>query len=342
MTGTQIAARSAATLIDVFERKQPEMEKMLDGTISIDRFMRIVKNAILKDPEVAEADPTSVFLEVQKAAQDGLVLDGREAVLTRFKGQKKFRDPVSGKEEWRTVVNVAYIPMIAGIKKRVMNSGMIKSWSVNLVYERELDVDKELGRRRFAYYAGDNPRIEHEPIIFGDKGDIVAAYSAAKMSDGTYHHEVMTIAQLRAIKSRTKSKKQDGTITGPWATDEDEMFRKTVARRHSKSLPMSNEDRRIVERVDALYDFERDADEVYSVKEDAEPPKPVANKKAGSAADKLKAAKATKSQPEQPAPTDGLEDGETVTIDGEIIPADAERVPIDNDGYRDEMPEDVF
>lgn len=342
MTGTQISTRNTATLIQRFEEKQKEMEAMLDGTISIDRFMRIVKNAILKDPEVADADPTSVFLEVQKAAQDGLVLDGREAVLTRFKTNKKFRDPVTGKEEWRAAMSVAYIPMIAGIKKRVMNSGMIKSWSVNLVYENELKVDPELGRRRFAYYAGDNPRIEHEPIIFGEKGDIVAAYSAAKMSDGTYHHEVMTIAQLRSIKNRTKSKKQDGTITGPWATDEDEMFRKTVARRHSKSLPMSNEDRRIVERVDALYDFERDADEVYNVKDDVDPPKPVANKKAGSAADKLKAAKATKTPAAPAEPADELDGGEQVTIDGEIIPANAERVPIDQDGYRDEMPEDVF
>ena len=40
----------------------------------------MMNNAILKDPQIAEASPTSVFAECQKAASDGLVLDGREAV----------------------------------------------------------------------------------------------------------------------------------------------------------------------------------------------------------------------------------------------------------------------
>lgn len=320
---TALATRSQ-TLVELFEKRRKDVEDMLDGSITPERFIRTVKNAILRDPEIAEADPTSVFLEVQKAAQDGLVLDGREAVLTRFKTRQ---------QDGTYRMQVAYIPMILGIKKRVMQSGMVKAWTINLVYENEMKIDPETGRRRFAYYAGDNPRIEHEPIIIGPRGQIVGAYSAVRLADGSYHHEFMTVDQLRAIKARTKSKDKDKNVTGPWKTDEEEMFRKTVARRHSKSLPMSSEDRTIVERVDALYDFDKDADDIYSAPP-VEQPKAVAKKKTGAVAEKLKATPAAKMPEQVEDRASEPENGETVTIDGEVI--DRDEVPVGD------FPEDVF
>ena len=54
----------------------------------VPRFMRTLNNAILRDPQIAEASKQSIFLECQKAATDGLLLDGREAALTRFKTKR--------------------------------------------------------------------------------------------------------------------------------------------------------------------------------------------------------------------------------------------------------------
>lgn len=225
------------------------------ATVNPDKFLRVVKNAVLRDPEIAEASMQSVYLECMKAMNDGLVLDGREAALTRFKTNKRKKNPQSGQWEDNWQVEVVYIPMMAGIMKRVRASGEIKAWTVELVYEEEYK------QGRFKYIASPDPMIMHEPIIIGDRGPVVAAYSAVKLMDGSYHYEVMTRAQLDVIKNRTKSKrtKRVGNeeiteITGPWATDEEEMFRKTVIRRHSKRLPVSSATSEMIGRVDGLYD----------------------------------------------------------------------------------------
>lgn len=303
-------------LAAILDGRAKDLKSILPKGVTVEAFTRLAKNAIIRDPKIAEADPQSVFLEVSKAAQDGLVLDGREAVLTRFSTK-------SG-DKW--VTKVTYIPMIAGIKKRVMNSRAIKSWNIGLVYENEI---AGLNGGGFEYLAGDEPRIYHKPIIVGERGKVVAAYSSARLPDGTYHHEVMTIQQLLAIKNRTKSRKQDGSITGPWATDEDEMFRKTVARRHAKSLPMSAEDMDVIRRVDDLYDMD---EEEYAAPPAPEP-EAVANKRKGGVAEKLKRAPAQ----ETAAPT---EEETPHTIDGEIIDEDAATDDVGNSDAKD--PDDPF
>lgn len=301
-----LAVRSEK-IINMLANRSDDLKQLLPKGVTVEAFVRLTKNAIMRDPKIAEADPTSVFLEVSKAAQDGLVLDGREAVLTRFSTRQ---------QDGSYQTNVAYIPMITGIKKRVMNSRVIKSWTIGIVYENEMKPD-ENGHVRFDYLAGDEPRIHHRPIIIGDRGKVVAAYSSAKLADGSYHHEVMTIGQLQAIKNRTKSKKKDGSISGPWATDEEEMFRKTVARRHSKSLPMSAEDMAVITRVDALYDFDGGAD-AYA--EPVDEPQSVKNKRTTSAADKLKRKPAAEPEAEQEVPAQAEEDETPHTIDGEVLP----------------------
>ncbi len=251
-------------LSDFLVSKQGEFKKVMTG--NTDRFMRMVQNVIIRDPKVAEASMQSVYLEVQKAAADGLMLDGREATLTRFNTNKKYKND-QGKwvDNWQ--VEVVYIPMVAGIMKRVRNSGEIKAWSCELVYKNEYDTG------RFKYTAAPDPVIYHEPIIVGERGPVVAAYSAVKLRDGTYHYEIMTIDQLVKIKNRTKSKDRDGNVTGPWKTDEEEMYRKTVIRRHSKRLPVSSELLDVTRRVDDLYDFDAETMDA-EVQSEAAKPKP--------------------------------------------------------------------
>lgn len=221
-----------AQLVEFIDSRQQEFRDIL--TIKPEVFFRTLKNAILRDPGIAEASRQSVFLEVQKAGADGLMLDGREAVLTRY--------------NTKNGVQVAYIPMVAGIMKRVRNSGEVRSWTCEVVYEEEYK------QGRFSYVAAPDPMLRHEPIIVGPRGKVVAAYSAVRLRDGSYHYEVMTIDQLEAIRRRSRAQ------NGPWATDTEEMYRKTVIRRHAKRLPVSSEIVGITQRVDALYDSPEDYD----------------------------------------------------------------------------------
>lgn len=272
-------------LADYLQTKADDFKAVM--VIEPERFLRMVKNAVLKDPKIAEATTQSVYLECMKAAADGLVLDGREATLTRFVTNKRVQENGRWVDNWQT--EVAYIPMVAGIMKRVRNSGEITAWTVGLVYMKEYE------QGLFSYTAAPVADLRHTPIIIGDRGPVVAAYSAVRLRDGTMHYEVMRLDELNAIKNRTKSKKtinkgkdnEEIVITGPWATDEEEMFKKTVIRRHSKRLPVSSELLDITQRIDALYDREQEA---YVVADLPPEPKPVAAKRAASAAARLKAA----------------------------------------------------
>lgn len=77
-------------------------------------------------------------------------------------------------------------------------------------------------------------RLLHErPLVKGSKrGEVLAAYAVVILSD-TWRYELMDRDELDKIQARAPSKK------GPWATDPDEMRRKTVVR---KTLKMYADD----------------------------------------------------------------------------------------------------
>src|SRR5262249_1552075 len=131
----------------------------------------------------------------------------------------------------------------AGIRKKVRNSGALADWNVQVVQDGDF----------FAYQLGDNPFIHHKPSLVGGRTrKVIAAYSIATYPDGTISREVMNADHLEDIRKKSRPKK------GPWSDPVfvPEMCRKTVARLHSKQLPMSTDLDRVMHRDDPLYDFE--------------------------------------------------------------------------------------
>lgn len=304
----------SVALVEYFEDRKDQFAPLMEDAGQVDRFMRVMKNALIRDPKIAEASTQSVFLECQKCAADGLVLDGREAVLTNFKSKVRVKEGNKWVDKgWQT--QVVYVPMIKGLTKLVSQSPQIADWHTGLVYEKEYEAG------RFRYLAGDTPKLDHEPIIIGERGAVVAAYSVVRLRSGIVKIEVMTRGQLDGIKNRTKAKNAEGKVTGPWATDEEEMFRKTVARRHFKSLPLTEKLSSAFERVDVLYDHSAGPlDDTPALPQ----PKAVTNKKATSAKAKLAAAKPQpgpdqESDPQQGAKQEIDHDPETgEVLDGEV------------------------
>ena len=73
----------------------------------------------------------------------------------------------------------------------------------------------------------------------------------------------MGVAAVERIRDRSSAWKlfKAGKIKStPWQTDFDEMAKKTVARRHSKTLPMSTDLDDLLRRDDALYNYEEAGD----------------------------------------------------------------------------------
>jgi recombination protein RecT len=78
-----------------------------------------------------------------------------------------------------------------------------------------------------------------------DKGKIRAAYCVVTLADGIEKHEVMTVVEIDAIRSKSR-----GGQSGPWKDHYSEMAKKTVYRRASKWLPLSPEQQEAMERDD--------------------------------------------------------------------------------------------
>jgi recombination protein RecT len=185
---------------------------VLPKHIPAERFGRVVLTAVQTNPDLLNVERRSLWNACMKAAQDGLLPDGRLGALVVYKDKR--RGPIA---QW--------LPMIAGIRQKVRNSGEVATWEVHVVHERDL----------FDFELGDEPHIVHRPVR-GDRGRIIAAYSIAVLKTGERSREVMWIDEIEAIRKGSRA-----SDSGPWVTHYSEMCRKTVAKRHAKVLPMSSD-----------------------------------------------------------------------------------------------------
>lgn len=223
------------------EKRAAEFRKALPSHISPEKLQRTVMTAAQNNPDLLTADRQSLVTSCMKAAQDGLLPDGREAALVIFMTSEKGRDG-----QWHKRKLVQYMPMVYGLRKKIVQSGEVVSLQTGLVYRAEMEAGA------FLYEVGMEPPIRHRPMLdlpaeqlADDK--IVAAYSIAKMKDGTVSVEVMRRGEIDRVREMsqtgaTRDKKgQPRTPKGPWVDWFGEMARKTVMRRHSKTLPMSGD-----------------------------------------------------------------------------------------------------
>lgn len=211
------------------QRMEPEFKKALPPHMLSDKFVRCAMTLVQTNKDLQEADRTSVYAELTKAAQDGLFLDNREATLTTF--------------NTKTGGKVAkYMPMVAGLLKKVRNSGELASITAQVVYKND----------KFKFWVdGEGEHIIHEPNFFSDRGEPIGVFALAKTKDGGIYIEVLTVSDVQKIKSASRSQKN-----GPWSgAFELEMWKKSAIRRLYKKLPSSTDLDITMTRDDDMYDF---------------------------------------------------------------------------------------
>lgn len=191
-------------------KMESQFKMALPSHIPAERFIRIVQTAVSTDPGLMRADRTSLYSACMSLAQQGLLPDKREAALVLF-GDK-----------------VTPMPMIAGLLKKIRNSGELSSITAQIVYEND----------EFEYWVdADGEHLNHRPKVFGVRGKEIGCYALAKTKDGAVYIEVMTVDQIESVRKVSKS-----ANNGPWAGPfKHEMWKKTAIRRLSKRLPMSTD-----------------------------------------------------------------------------------------------------
>lgn len=271
---------------------QKQFQSTLPSHISPQKFLRAAVTAVQNTPDLQECEVPTIITACQKAATDGLIIDGREAALVTFnkKNQKT--------NKWEK--HAQYMPMVAGILKKARNSGQISAISAHVVYKNDL----------FDYELGLEPKLTHKPVIDGEPGELRCAYAIAKLKDGSTQFEVMTKSQIYKILQSSKAGWDDkkNQPKGIWLKWEDEMWRKTVLKRLAKYLPSSSD-------LDGIIDYDNKEFGLADADIDDTPPpaaaKPAPVKKKSTRAKDAIVGKKTEEPAQEPA------DGEI--IEGEIV-----------------------
>lgn len=198
------------TLAGLLRDRKDSIAQLVPEHLTPERLMRIAVNCVAKTPQLQSCSPTSLLQCVLAAAELGLEPGG---ALGQF-----YLVPFG---------NVA-TPIIGyrGLLELARRSGQIASIRAVIVYTKDT----------FEMTEGIQQTITHKRYLEGDAGPMRYVYAVAVLKDGSVQVEVMSKAQVDAIRARSRSGN-----SGPWATDYDEMAKKTALRRLAKWLPLSSE-----------------------------------------------------------------------------------------------------
>lgn len=213
----EVAAPKPKTIDDYIKQMAPAMAEAMPKHMDVDRLTRLTMTTIRTTPQLREADVASLLGAVMQAAQLGLEpgLLG-QCYLLPFKNNKK------------GITEVQFIIGYKGMIDLARRSGHIQSIYAHSVYEND----------EFEYELGLESNLKHKPTMDADKGKFIGAYAVAHFKDGGYQFEFMSKADIEKRKGRSKAA---GSNYSPWATDYEEMAKKTVVRHMWKYLPISVE-----------------------------------------------------------------------------------------------------
>ena len=178
--------------------------------LNADRMARIAATEVRKNKALLNTEPTSFLGSVMQAAQLGL-------------------EPGSALGQAYIVPYGNQCQLIIGYKGMIdlaRRSGQVLSLNAYAVREGD----------DFSFQLGLKPDIHHVPSLEADriKKPITYVYAVATLQGGGYQFEVMSRAEVEAVRAKAKSK-------NIWNTYFEEMAKKTVIRRLFKYLPVSIE-----------------------------------------------------------------------------------------------------
>lgn len=206
-----IQKNTTDTLAEMLRSRKDSIAQIVPSHLTPERVMRVAVNCVAKTPGLQACTPTSLLQSVLVAAELGLEPGGAlgHMYLVPF---GNVCTPIIG---------------YRGLAELARRSGEVVSVSAAVVREKD----------KFKVSLGLKPDIQHEPdFSAGELSKPTFFYAVAVLSDGSTQFEVMSVAQVDAIRARSRSGKN-----GPWATDYEEMAKKTVFRRLAKWLPIASE-----------------------------------------------------------------------------------------------------
>jgi recombination protein RecT len=236
MTDNVPARLDSKGLRRMLEDRVTVLQQTLPSHVKPEALIRSVVIACQKNPKILECTRESILTSAMQAAELGLDCSGGtlgQGALVPYKGTCQF------------------IPMYRGLIDLARRAGDFVTFFAEVVYSNDT----------FRVTQGTSPKIEHEPCLDADRGELTHTYAVAKMRGSEeVQWTVMTKAEVEAIRNRSngwKASQQYGK-DNPWSTDPAEMWKKTALRRLVKYLPLSSEKvKRALEFGDSEFRFDQ-------------------------------------------------------------------------------------
>lgn len=204
------AVTPATQIKHAIDRMLPELQKALPKNLTPEKFARAILTQIRINPRLLSCSVDSLLTAMLESAQLGLEPTLGKAHLVPYKTECKFIIGYQG------MIELAYrTGEVANIQARVIHAN-----------------DK------FEFEDGFEPRLSFVPN-WGNPGEAVGGFAFANLKNGARIVEIMSREQIDSIRDRSAAWKRDKS--GPWATDYEEMARKTLVRRLFKFLPKTSE-----------------------------------------------------------------------------------------------------
>ena len=205
-----------ATMNAYITRMQGEIAKALPSVITPERFTRIVTSALSRTPQLAETTPQSFLGAMMEAAQLGLEPNtplGQAYLLPyKNKGQLECQFQLG----YKGLIDLAY-----------------RSGEVTIIQAHEVCANDE-----FEYSFGLEPTLRHVPAK-RDRGEVILYYGMFRTKDGGFGFEVMSREDVQ--KHAARYSKSYSSSFSPWATNFDEMAKKTVLKKALKYAPLKSD-----------------------------------------------------------------------------------------------------
>lgn len=208
-----VVKRTPQTVRETLEKMKDKMTMALPKHLTADRMIMMATTSVSRNPKLLECSQTSLIGAIMQASQLGLSLDGSlgEAYLIPY--------------NTRNGMEAQFIPGYRGLVSLAYRTNTVAKFQARVVYEGD----------EFEYEFGLDEYLKHKPS--GKKeGRLKYVYCVITFKDGVKMFDVMTRDEVQLIRNKSKGKSNP-----VWDTEEDEMSKKTIIRRISKSAPLSPE-----------------------------------------------------------------------------------------------------
>lgn len=197
LPANQRAAELKGLLTSRIQNIEDVLPSNMRGTGEGQRLINRASLYFATKKDLHQYSMASIYAAVLQSVELGIPLDGRLGHIGSFGG------------------DAVFMPDYKGLVMIAKRSLQIKDCYGDFVGTNDFF---ECGRQGPVSVCNHTPNYEK-------RGDVKGAYAIVTLSDNSWRYEYMTLEQLDKVRAKSRAK------NGPWGTDPEQMYLKTVIRR---------------------------------------------------------------------------------------------------------------